>query len=66
MYEETKLYENLTYDPHAASGYRVNYSVENIRNNICQIIIIIYEKFQFDSLVWGSLTLASITLSPKQ
>ena len=62
MYEETKLYENLTYDPHAARGYRVNYSVENIRNDVCQIIIIIYEKFQFDSLVWGSLTVAQITM----
>ena len=66
MYEETKLYENLTYDPHAACGYCVNYSVENIWNNVRQIIIIIYEKFQFDSLVWGSLTLAPITLSPEQ
>ena len=37
----------------------LNYSVENIQNNVCQkiIIIIIYEKFQFDSLVWSSLTL---------
>ena len=65
MYEETKLYENLTYDPHAARGYRVNYSVENIWNDVRQIIII-YEKFQFDSLVWGSLTLTPITLSPEQ
>ena len=64
MYEETKLYENFTYDPHAAHGYRVNYSVENIRNDVRQIIK--YEKFQFDSLVWGSLTLAPITLSPEQ
>ena len=41
----------------------LNYSVENIRNNIRQkIIIIIYEKSQFDSLVWGSLRLAPITL----
>ena len=35
----------------------LNYSIENIRNNIRQKI---YEKFQFDSLVWGSLTLAPI------
>ena len=34
----------------------LNYSVENIRNDIRQKII----KFQFDSLVWGSLTLAPI------
>ena len=37
MYEETKLYENLTYDPHAARGYCINYSVENIRNDVCQM-----------------------------
>ena len=41
MYEETKLCENLTYDLHAARGYCINYSVENIRNDIRQIIIII-------------------------
>ena len=35
----------------------LNYSVENIRNDIRQKI---YEKSQFDSLVWGSLTLALI------
>ena len=35
----------------------LNYSVENIRNDVCQKIII-YEKSQFDSLVWGLLTLA--------
>ena len=44
----------------------LNYSVENIRNNVRQkiiiiiIIIIIYAKSQFDSIVWGSLTLAPI------
>ena len=36
----------------------LNYSVENIRNDVRQIY---YEKSQFDSLVWGSLTLAAIT-----
>jgi len=36
----------------------LNYSVENIRNDVRQKII--YEKSQFDSLVWGSLTLAPI------
>ena len=43
----------------------LNYSVENIRNDVRQkiIIIIIYEKSQFDSLVWGSLTLAPIKMS---
>ena len=33
----------------------LNYSVENIRNDVHQKII--YEKSQFESLVWGSLTL---------
>ena len=39
-----------------------NYSVQNIRNNVCQIYIyiIIYEISQFNSLVWNSLTLAPI------
>ena len=36
----------------------LNYSVENIQNNVRQKKI--YEKFQFDSLLWGSLTLAPI------
>ena len=41
----------------------LNYNVENIQNDVRQkIIIIIYEKFQFDSLVWGSLTVAPITM----
>ena len=30
----------------------LNYSVKNIQNNVC---IIIYEKSQFNSIVWGSL-----------
>ena len=40
----------------------LNYNVGDIQNDVRQIImvIIIYEKFQFDSLVWGSLTLAPI------
>ena len=40
----------------------LNYNVGDIQNDIRQIImvIIIYEKFQFNSLVWGSLTLAPI------
>ena len=38
----------------------LNYNVENIRNDVRQKIII-YEKSQFDSLVWGSLTLAPNT-----
>ena len=36
----------------------LNYSEENIRNDVRQKIL--YEKSQFDSLVWGSLTLAPI------
>ena len=46
----------------------LNYSVENIRNDVRQkiiiiMIIILYEKSQFDSLVWGSLTLTPIILN---
>ena len=55
---ETKLYENLSCSPHAATAIALNYSVENIQNDICQKIT---EKSQFDSLVWGSLMLAPIT-----
>jgi len=38
----------------------LKYSIENIWNDVHQKIII-YEKSQFDSLVWGSLTLTPIT-----
>ena len=41
----------------------LNYSVKNTWNDVRQIIYIyiyIYEKSQFNSLVWGSLTLAQI------
>ena len=38
----------------------LNYSVKDIRNDVRQII---YEKSQLNRLVWGSLTLAPITLS---
>ena len=38
----------------------LNFSVKNIRNDVCQIIIYIYEKSQFNSLVWGSLTFTPI------
>ena len=38
----------------------LNYSFEIIRNDVSQKIpIIIYEKSQFNSLVWGSLTLTT-------
>ena len=40
----------------------LNYSYENIRNDIRQKIIC--EKSQFDSLVWGSLTLTPNSVSP--
>ena len=39
-------------------AHALNYSVENIQNDVRQKIL--YEKSQFDSLVWGSLTLAPI------
>ena len=35
----------------------LNYSIENIQNDVCQKVC---EKSQFDSLVWGLLTLAPI------
>ena len=39
----------------------LNYSIKNIRNDVRQIIIIIFdEKSRFNSLVWGSLTLAQL------
>ena len=39
----------------------LNYSIKNIRNNVWQIIIIIlYEKSRFNSLMWGLLTLAQL------
>ena len=53
------MYENLTYIPHAAHGYLLDYSDKNIRNDVRQIIIL-YEKSQFNSPVWGSFTLAPI------
>ena len=41
----------------------LNYSVKDIRNDVRQIIIIIFdEKSRFNSLVWGSLTLAQLSL----
>ena len=54
------LYENLTYVRVRPAATALNYSIENIRNDVRQkiIIIIFDEKSQFDSLVWGSLTLA--------
>ena len=49
------------YTPHAARGYLLDYSDKNIRNDVHQIIL--YDKSQFNSPVWGSLTFApNITL----
>ena len=48
-----------SYSPHAACGYRVKLHHQNIRNSVRQIIIL-YEKSQFNSLVWGLLTLAQL------
>ena len=39
----------------------LNYSFKDIQNNVWQILI--YEKSQLNTLVWGSLTLALITLT---
>ena len=50
------MYENI---PHAACGYLLDYSDRNTWNDVCQIIIL-YEKSQFSSPVWGSFTLAPI------
>ena len=52
---ETKLYENLTFHMRPVA------IVLKYVKNITQQIIIIYEKSQFNSLVWSSLTLAPIT-----
>ena len=62
---ETKLYENVTYVLHAARGYRIKlqrheYTERRTPDNI-YICIYIYEKLQFNSLVWGSLTLVPIS-----
>jgi len=45
------------------AAIRLDYSVENIRNDVHQKII--YEKSQFDSLVWGLLTLTLAPISPQ-
>ena len=38
----------------------LNCSIKNMRNDVRQIIVIFNEKSRFNSLVWGSLTLAPI------
>ena len=57
----TKILLKVRTRPAAIALY---YSVKNIRNDVRQIIIIIIiifdEKSQFNSLVWGSLTLAQL------
>ena len=55
-----KLYENLTYVRMRPAANALNYSVKDIRKDVCQIIYI-YEKSQLNRLVWGSLTLAPIS-----
>ena len=57
---EIKLYENLTYAPHAVNSYHFNlqrqgYKAQSTPDNIW--------KFQFDSLVWGSLMLTQLLTS---
>ena len=54
-----KLYENLAYVHTRRTAIALNCSFKNIRNDIRQIIIL-YEKSRFNSLVWGSLTLAKL------
>ena len=54
-----KLYKNLTVRTHPAR-YRIKLQHQTIQNNVRQIIIILYEKSLFNSLVWGSLTLAQL------
>ena len=61
--EKPKLYILLMFRMQPAV-IALNYSIKNIRNDVCQIIYIyIYEKSQFNSLVSGSLTLTPITLA---
>ena len=63
------MHENLTVRTRLAAA--LNYSGKNIQNDVRQIIIIIiiiiiivlYEKSQFNSLVWGSLTLAQLFIA---
>ena len=54
------MYENLKFHngPQPAA-ITLHYSIKNIRNDVPQITYI-YEKSQFNSLVWGSLTLAPV------
>ena len=60
-----KLYENLTYVCMRPTAIALNYSIKDIRNDICQIIIIyIHEKSQLNRLVWDSLTLAPTNNEP--
>ena len=64
--EKPKLYILLMFRMQPAV-IALNYSIKNIRNDVCQIIYIyIYEKSQFNSLVWGSLTLAPTTTHGSQ
>ena len=59
-----KLYGNLTYVRMWPVAIALNYSVKDIRHDVQQIIYtyIYHEKSQLNRLVWGSLTLAPITV----
>ena len=59
-----KLYGNLTYVRMWPVAIALNYSVKDIRHDVRQIIYtyIYHEKSQLNRLVWGSLTLAPITV----
>ena len=58
--QSINLYENLTLRMRPAA-IALNYSIKNIHNDVQQKIIMIFdEKSQFNSLVWGSLTLTPI------
>ena len=60
--KKTKLYKNLTIHMRPVAT-ALNYSIENIRNDIHQKI---YEKSQFDSPVWASLALAATSFRNTQ
>ena len=51
------LYENLTYCPHGAMAHGYHIKLQHQKHTYNRYI---NEKFQFNSLVWGSHTLAPI------
>ena len=62
--EIMKLYENVTFDLHAARGYHVKLQLKDIRNNIRQIYLRIYAYSPnlFASVGWHFLCAQIITL----